>query len=125
MTQLRMGGEKVMEIDYREFANFIKEKGIVIVESKCHDPSSGWTGKNMYVRDAKGFLNEDGTYSEKPTRGTIDLSENGYCFDTRFIGGNYDKIKEFYSLNKLSTFKDFSAWIQSVTVKAESNGDYK
>lgn len=106
-----------MGIDYREFANFIKEKGIEIVESKTHDPSSGWTGKNMYVRDAKGFLNHDGAYSEKPTTRTIDLSENGYCFDVRFIGGNYEKIKKFYSLNQLITFEDFSAWIQSVTVK--------
>ncbi|MBC1331092.1 hypothetical protein [Listeria booriae] len=106
-----------MEPNYREFANFIKEKGIVIVECKTHDPASGWTGKNMYVRDDKGFLNEDGIYSERATTQTIDLSENGYCFDKRFIGGNYEKIKKFYALNNLTTFEDFSVFIQDVTAK--------
>ncbi|EUJ51815.1 hypothetical protein [Paenilisteria rocourtiae] len=106
-----------MKIDYKEFANFIKGKGIVIVESECYDHSSGWKGKNMYVRDDNGFLNEDGNYYDSAKWGTIDLSGNGYCFNAGFIAGNYEKIKKFYAMNSLSTFEDFSTFIQSVTVE--------
>ncbi|MBC1615394.1 hypothetical protein HB904_04295 [Listeria booriae] len=110
-----------MEPDYREFANFIKEKGIVIVERKTHDPASGWTGKNMYVRDDNGFLNKNGAYSESTTTGTIDLSGNGFCFNSRDIARKYEEIKRFYALNSLSTFEDFSVFIQDVTAKEAEN----
>ncbi|MBC6128086.1 hypothetical protein HCA00_04720 [Listeria booriae] len=100
-------------ISYQELMKYFKQKNIEIVNKKCHDAQSGWTGMNRYVRDRNGFLNENGEYTDEPSWGTIDLSLNGYCFSESSVFTKLKVIQEFYEIDKVKTFEDFRNYIDT------------
>lgn len=70
--------------------------GCSLVEKKCYDAQSGWTGTDMYVNQISTglYLHKNGKFEDKDIQyNTYNVSINGYIHTSAQYDEAYDYIK--------------------------------
>lgn len=68
-----------------------------LVEKKCYDAASGWTGKDLYVKSKKNglYLHENGKFEDvEPKWQTFNISSNGYQHQSETYDSGYKYVSQ-------------------------------
>lgn len=84
-------------MDLETLRECINNLGCELVEVKCHDAASGWTGTDLYVKSKENglYLNKTGEFKDTETQwGTFNISGNGFQHQSETYDSGYKYVSQ-------------------------------